>query len=576
MNDDLIIITSAKTSKYTYGKIIWTDIKNKGKEFEGMLDNKTRLPSGKGQIKCYEYLYEGFFEEGKKCGYGEIKYNHKTLNNNIVEIYYKGEFKNDLYNGKGYLEYNNNDIFEGDFINGKRSKGILKTKDFIYEGTFLFDTINNNIPPDLKCRGISGCGRMETNDYIYNGDYKNGLKEGNGHIQYKNIDNCGNIINQKEYRGKFKEDLYHGYGELKYNNKDIFEGYFEENRRNKGKLETADFSFKGDFYKNAVDNNIDINLKFRGISGKGKINEKFGNKYEAELLNGEIHNGNGKNENGFSGNFKDGKLEGLFIYEDIMKASGIIFHFMDYKDGKIDGESWGYLRDDNKIAKFYIKWDNNCKTGYTIEYISKENFDNYYEKRNFTVDNYLIYDKISVNKPINIIDVRYNYQNSKKNIIIRKYFKNDKFEITINIAVNMTDNKICYSYMVIDNNGYIIKKTYFKENVDINFDNLGYNVSDANLNIDLLLFSCKKCKYSCYCKELDLSLKKNKIKFNKDFYEVIYPDNKSCKIFIEDFQNLDFRGFTNVIYDKGKEIFNSLFESVRKNIGPNKDYQIVG
>jgi hypothetical protein len=178
MNDnDFIVIISAKTNKYIYGKIVWTDIKNKGKEFEGILDNKTLLPSGKGQLKCYEYLYEGFFDNGMKCGEGEIKYNHKTLNNNIVEIYYKGEFKNDLYNGKGYLEYNNGDIFEGEFIDGKRTKGLLKTKEFVFDGTFLFDTINNNIPHDLKLRGISGNGIIETTDYIYEGNLKNGLKD---------------------------------------------------------------------------------------------------------------------------------------------------------------------------------------------------------------------------------------------------------------------------------------------------------------------------------------------------------------------------------------------------------------
>lgn len=555
-DEDFIRIILTKTEKYTYGKIVYTDIKNKGKIYEGVLDNKTQLPSGNGKLSCLEYEYEGFFENGMKNGLGEIKYNHKTLSTNILETYYKGNFKNDLYYGDGYIEYNNGDIFEGKFLEGKKKKGLMKTKKFTFEGEFY----------ESESGIFTGKGKLLTEKYVYEGELKDGLKNGEGLIEYKNQET--NVLNiyEKEYRGNFKDDLYHGKGELIYNNRDMFNGIFEQGKRLNGKLETENFIFKGHFYKDTIHNDIPLNLKYRGIFGKGRLIEKFGNKNEVELINGNIYNGKGINGNGYFGTFKNGICNGIFILENRMNESGIIFHFIEYKMGRIDDTSYGYIRDDDKIAKFSIKWNhnnfNNYKDGYTIEYISRNIFYDFYKDKKFTVENYKLFIQNNKEKTTKITHIKFNHLNNKREIIIGNYVKNDKFEITTNININMATKKNMYIFNIITKDSHIIKKRNVKLNCEKYYDNLGFYIEkDANLEIDILLFGCNQCKYSCSCHKLNTNIKKTKIKLDQGYYDVTYPDNRTFNIYIKDFENLNFKGITTVLYEKGKDLFNNIINT---------------
>ena len=71
-----------------------------------------------------EYIKKisGRYQTVKKDGYGKLY----KLKENISLLIYKGEYKNGKWNGKG-KEYNEQGekIFEGEYLNGKKFKGIL-------------------------------------------------------------------------------------------------------------------------------------------------------------------------------------------------------------------------------------------------------------------------------------------------------------------------------------------------------------------------------------------------------------------------------------------------------------------
>ena len=56
-------------------------------------------------------IYEGNFVNGKKNGFGKMFFKSGNI--------YEGDWKNDFQNGKGILNYKNGDKFEGNFINGE-------------------------------------------------------------------------------------------------------------------------------------------------------------------------------------------------------------------------------------------------------------------------------------------------------------------------------------------------------------------------------------------------------------------------------------------------------------------------
>ena len=136
-------------------------------------------------------FFLGFFKENKLNGKG-IKI---SLANNY---YFKGNFKDNLKEGKGKEKINNN-IYEGNFENDKKNgegKLVLETGDY-YEGNFLDNKFNgqghyywkknNNEYFGNYLNGIfhgEGFYKWNENEY-YKGEYKNGIKEGKGEIKFK-------------------------------------------------------------------------------------------------------------------------------------------------------------------------------------------------------------------------------------------------------------------------------------------------------------------------------------------------------------------------------------------------------
>ena len=91
------------------------------------------------------------------------------------------------------------------------------TNEIIYEGELI----------DGKCDG-NGKYIFDTGDF-YVGEFKNGLREGNGTLYYKN--------KKMQYKGKWKNDKRNGSGRYYYENGEYFIGFWKDNIKvGKGEL----------------------------------------------------------------------------------------------------------------------------------------------------------------------------------------------------------------------------------------------------------------------------------------------------------------------------------------------------
>ena len=183
--------------------------------------NLSPINPKKNDINQIQYI--GNIIDGKKEGKGKLIYPDGT--------YYEGNFKNDLFNGKGIF-VNNNSIYNGDFLNGKKhGKGkieidIIKNKNSnnnnnynnenkiekkIYEGDWENDFINGN--------GIEII-QNENGKIIYNGQFIKGKKNGKGKLI---------LSNGSEYYGDFKNDLLEGNGIFKWNDNKYYNGEWNNN-----------------------------------------------------------------------------------------------------------------------------------------------------------------------------------------------------------------------------------------------------------------------------------------------------------------------------------------------------------
>lgn len=204
--------------------------------------------NGKGKIKCdCGYIYEGEFKDGKKVKGVMTK----------KELVYTGEFKDDLAHGKGKIVYKDGSYYEGDF---------------------KFNSPDGNGVYGLK------------NGWIYKGGLKAGNFSGYGIKYFEHKENEHKIIRL----GEFKKDHLNGLGFYKEFNGDFYLGEFKDGR----------------FWGVGVYLFIDSGEIEPGIYKKGKIQDRI----ESDLPN------NWKLE------FKD------FIYEIDITDKGNIISF--YKRNK--------------------------------------------------------------------------------------------------------------------------------------------------------------------------------------------------------------------------------------------------
>ena len=147
--------------------------------------------------------FEGYYKNGKKNGKG------KEFDENKI---FEGEYINGIRNGKGF-EYNNNKriLFVGEYLNGKKWKGIIKeyyddSNQIKFDGEYLN---GNKIGKEYNINGY----------LIFEGEYLEN-KKWNGKI----YNNNGIIFEIKNGNGKVKE--YDEYGAL------LFEGEYINGDKN--------------------------------------------------------------------------------------------------------------------------------------------------------------------------------------------------------------------------------------------------------------------------------------------------------------------------------------------------------
>lgn len=142
---------------------------------------KNKLPHGKGtRVWGKELRYEGDWVNGKRQGQGYMLFaTHLEAGEIIFE--YTGQWKNDLYHGKGKLSdsgYQLEKFGGGHYIN--------------------YDEVDY----------------MYIYDDTYNGEFKNGLREGSGKYEFLLVNDETNKKLQITYQGEWKKGFMDGKGTL--------------------------------------------------------------------------------------------------------------------------------------------------------------------------------------------------------------------------------------------------------------------------------------------------------------------------------------------------------------------------
>jgi len=238
---------------YFYGKKIG-EMMREGEEerfIENYDDNFKAF--GEGIIKINNKIYyKGEFAFDRKEGNGTLYFDNGN--------YYIGTFNNDKMDGKGIIYNKENEIlYDGEFVNDKKcGNGILIKDKFIYSGQFKDDLFHGKGTFEFN----SGC--------IYEGDIVDNIFEGQGKFKYEdgryyigqfhNSKRHGNGIlfskeNEVIYRGTFVDDKFDGQGILLLDKGAHYVGDFKNGEKNgHGELYDKDNNIllEGQFYKDKL------------------------------------------------------------------------------------------------------------------------------------------------------------------------------------------------------------------------------------------------------------------------------------------------------------------------------------
>lgn len=213
--------------------------------------------NGKGKYEDLEQnrIYEGYFLNDKKHGYGEEEYSDGS--------YYKGDFKNDLKNGKGIFMLDKKDeekkinFYNGDFKNDK----------IWGEGLFIWNK-NKEYFGEWVNDEISGYGVLTDGDVKHFGFFNHNMKDGFGASFY--LDKNYALL------GKWEEDLIDGPSIL------LLLNDFDNNNNHLIEQGTVIGMFKGEIIKMGLGKE-DINI-FKNSENYQELCELFKNKFFPDFL----------------------------------------------------------------------------------------------------------------------------------------------------------------------------------------------------------------------------------------------------------------------------------------------------
>ena len=350
---------NGKGREYFDTHLIFVGKYKDGKEWTGIGYDESNQPifelnNGEGNeificdyTGVLEYEILGKYLNGEFNGLGEERCCE-------TEIIYKGQFLNGKKSGKGKEYYDDQLIFEGEYLFGKRKKGIEYVKGIKeYEGEYLLNKKWNGVGYDengnISYQIKNGNGRVKeyfpNRNIMYENEYKKGKKEGKGTEYHSN----GCI----KFNGEYKNDKkWNGIG---FNNKNEL---IYELKDGKGYVYEYD-----DIFENIIFEGEYINGE---RNGKGKEYEKYDGKtliFEGEYKDGQ-RNGKGKKyysgvfikyEGEYSKGLKNGKGKEYFTYSRILSYEG------EYKDGRKEGKGIEYyINEEIKFEGYFLNgeiWD---------------------------------------------------------------------------------------------------------------------------------------------------------------------------------------------------------------------------
>jgi len=203
--------------------------------------------NGQGGWLTTALEYEGQFKDNVFEGKGRIRYPDGTV--------YEEDFKDGKISGKYTNPSLDGSVYEGELKDGKKcGKGVWKSSTGeVYEGEFKDDK-------------FEGKGTMKyANGDVYEGEWKNGKREGKGSMVFVNGDTC---------EGNWKDDTTDGVGVFNYSSGEIYEGKgfdhpknFEHNSKlsdgSKGKDASKSASFEERMNKKCASGGISKVIKVK-------------------------------------------------------------------------------------------------------------------------------------------------------------------------------------------------------------------------------------------------------------------------------------------------------------------------
>ena len=545
---------------------IYYDKEKKQKKYTGNLENNIYKGRGILYDTSGEIIYDGYFKEGKYCGFGKL-YNSQSL-------IYEGFFDNENYNGKGILYKNGKKKFEGYFESGH------------YNGVGIEYLSNGKKRRKMKYRygqPLNECyGTLydENDKEIYTGILKNGIPE---HAKLVTIyDNEDNLI----YIGDFYSFKYHGEGTIFFekNNKFYFKGKLREGELVNGILYDLNGNpiYEGSFMNNIPKEGNDIKLY--------RLNTDL--KYEGSIFNYK-YNGYGKlyskiqfydsknkdNKLMFEGHFKDGKYNGygrLYNYDNEYDIY-YLYYEGNFVNGIFEEKGIQYYLTGEKYYEGNFK--NNKFFSLGVRYYKnkslkiKGNFkdNNYCEGEYYNPDNILIYNGILINEiPLNSENIiLYNDETYK---IYEGKIKDGKYsKYGIEYSKYIKDMILYKGFFFDGNYTYLneLNKNTISKRININALLLGSSGNDGKtcLTIRLIEDAFSECSLAT----IGIDTKKMIYEYNKKKYKIKIFDtagqeryraiNYNC-IKISDIILFSF----NLNYENSIDIkyFNNLFDYMDK------------
>ena len=236
---------------YKNDYLVMKDISNE--EFDNQLKNKPKFYKVINQLK--NELRQINFDEASYqnvCPFkitnvsdGEVQYYRGSFNYsgecagegtwlNNYNIYY-GNFRNDMFNGKGMFMNAKGDYYFGDWENGvPNGEGII-----VFNG---IKTYEGQFKDGQKCG--NGTEMFPDGEY-YQGEFSNGYREGRGKYHYLGGEYYeGNMKNSKfdgdgvftwsngqKYSGQFNNGKMNGMGTFMWNDGSSYSGYYSNNTK---------------------------------------------------------------------------------------------------------------------------------------------------------------------------------------------------------------------------------------------------------------------------------------------------------------------------------------------------------